>query len=260
MRALLELPVPVSFLIVILLSILLSVIGLKLVRKKFSPEILKEQHEVAGFIFNAFGLIYAVLVAFVVFATWTDYNEARVNTELEANKIADLFLDAQAFPDSIRTVMQQAAVNYARIVYDEEWDYMDRAERNPAALKALEKLWTVYSKIDYDKLTNKSMYEESLRRLNDLGEYRRLRVLSAENNIPSVIWAVLLIGGITSVCYTYFFGTKNLKAQYMMTAALAVTNALILFLIYILDHPFAGASGITKEPFEMILEMFRNVK
>lgn len=55
----------------------ISYISLKLVRKRFPEDVLKGNHEVGGLIFNAFGLIYAVLVAFVVFATWTEYDESK---------------------------------------------------------------------------------------------------------------------------------------------------------------------------------------
>jgi hypothetical protein len=37
---------------------------------------------------------------------------------------------------------------------------------------------------------------------------------------------------------------KNIKAQFMITAAIT----LILFLIYVLDHPFTGTSKVSLEP------------
>src|SRR6266540_7315768 len=126
MRWLLEIPVPVSFSIVIAVSTALFLLGLNLVRRKFSAEMLKENHEVAGFIFNAFGLIYAVLVAFVVFATWNDYNEARDLVELEANKLADIFLDANGFSDERRNAVRTQIINYMEIVNNEEWNAMSQ--------------------------------------------------------------------------------------------------------------------------------------
>jgi Na+/proline symporter len=77
MQFLLHLPVLISVLIISAVSIVISVVGLKIVRRRFSHETLKENHEVAGFIYNAFMLIYAVLVAFVVFVSWTDYSESK---------------------------------------------------------------------------------------------------------------------------------------------------------------------------------------
>jgi hypothetical protein len=50
---------------------------------------------------------------------------------------------------------------------------------------------------------------------------------------------------------------KNLKAQYMITIALTVTITLILFLIYILDHPFTGTSRVSAEPLREVIEIMQ---
>ena len=66
MEFLLNLPLAISFLIVSLITTAVALVGLRLVRKKYSIEVLKEHHEVAAIIFNAFGLLYTVVVAFVL--------------------------------------------------------------------------------------------------------------------------------------------------------------------------------------------------
>lgn len=258
MGILLQLPILLSFLIVISVSAALASLGLKIVRKKFSAEFMKEHHEVAGFIFNAFGLIYAVLIAFVVFATWTDYDSTKKNIELEASSLSDLFFDAQGFPEPLKSSAQDAIIEYTKAVINEEWDYLERSE-NPSALTATQKLWSVYFSADIKSIPNEPLYRESLKQLNELGKYRRLRIFSAVNTIPSMIWVVLIIGGVLSIAYTYLFATKNLKAQYIMTAALSITTALILFLIYVLDHPFTGTNKITTSSFNIILDLFQKL-
>jgi hypothetical protein len=60
-----------------------------------------------------------------------------------------------------------------------------------------------------------------------------------------------------TVLYTYFFGMKNIKAQYLITASLTVTITLILFLIYVLDHPFTGTSKVSTEPLRQVLEIMQ---
>ena len=68
---------------------------------------------------------------------------------------------------------------------------------------------------------------------------------------------VLLIGGLITVSYTYFLGVKNIRAQYLMTAALTVTITLILVLIYILDHPFTGESSVSLKPLKEVIEIMQ---
>ena len=156
---LLELPTVLSFLIVAVLSASIAVLGLKLVRRKFSAEMMKEHHEVAGFIFNAFGLIYAVLVAFVVFATWTDFDNTKKDIELEASCLSDLFFDSQGFPEPLRTSVQSAIIEYAETVVNEEWDYLARVESSSAGLTVTQKLWGAYLAADVKSLPNQPLYQ-----------------------------------------------------------------------------------------------------
>src|SRR2546429_6903202 len=118
-HALLYLPPAISFLIVSVATTSFALLGLYLVRRKYSAEVLKENHEVAAIIFNAFGLFYGVMVAFVVFVTWSGYSEATKNLEMEANEVADIFHSTQAFPDPVRTAFRQALMDYKTLAYDE---------------------------------------------------------------------------------------------------------------------------------------------
>src|SRR5207245_2846237 len=81
----------------------------------------------AAIIFNAFGLFYGVMVAFVVFVTWSGYSEATKNLEMEANEVADIFHSTQAFPDPVRTAVRQALIDYTTAAYD-ELNRMSRGE------------------------------------------------------------------------------------------------------------------------------------
>jgi hypothetical protein len=259
MNSLLYLPIPLSFLIVVGLSVIISIAGLKLVRKKFSAETLKENHEVAGFIFNAFGLIYAVLIAFVVYATWTDYNDAKHNIEIEANKLSDLFIDAEGLQEPLKTNVQKQIIAYTDFVIADEWAKMERGEKSDGARESIEKIFKEYLSVDIKGIQNIYIYQESLKRLNELSEYRRLRILSGSDYIPGVIWFVVIVGAVISIGYTYFFGSPKAAAQYIMTAALAITNSMVLFLIYILDHPFTGENAISAEPIRLAGELFRHL-
>src|SRR5262247_3777490 len=117
MQFLLQLPPPISFFIVSAVITFFSLAGLYLVRRKYSAEVLKENHEVAAIIFNAFGLFYGVMVAFVVFVTWSGYDDATKNLQMEANQVDDIFHGAEAFPEPARNAVKQALMDYVSSVY-----------------------------------------------------------------------------------------------------------------------------------------------
>jgi hypothetical protein len=256
MESLLYLSPPISFLIVSAVTTSFALAGLYLVRKKYSAEVLKENHEVAAIIFNAFGLFYGVMVAFVVFVTWSGYSDATKNLEMEASQVADIFHGTDAFPESTRSEVRQELIDYTASV-DDELERMAHGEIALHSSGAMPKLLTVFYQMDDKSLSNRELYAETLRRLNNLAEYRRLRIFAGNDTVPLVIWLVLLVGGVFTVLYTFFFGMKNIRAQYLITTTLTVTITLILFLIYVLDHPFTGTSKVSAEPLKQVIAIMQ---
>ena len=120
MRLLLNWPWALSFFFVSSVTTAIAVAGLYLARKKYPADILKENHEFAAIIFNAFGVLYAVVVAFVVFVTWNGYDEATKNLELEASQAIDLFHSAKAFPNPASKVIQDGLIDYTNSVQNDE--------------------------------------------------------------------------------------------------------------------------------------------
>lgn len=255
----LNLPTFILFIITILISAGFSIIALYIIRKKVSWETFQENHEVGGFLFNALGLIYAVLIAFVVFATWNDYNSAKDFCDKEANTLQDLFFNSEGLTAESQPKIKEKILQYLREVVNVDWPLLSYGEANPASKHKLTELWKIYMSIDTmvnDK--QRIIFEESLKKLNDVTDYRRLRILSSQNHIPAIIWAVIIIGALTSVGFSLFFGTRSFKVQAVMTAVFAMTNALIFLLILSLDYPFTGDIKISYEPFEYVLTFLQH--
>ena len=258
MRFLLQLSLPVSFFIVSAITTFMALAGLHMVRKKYSAEVLKENHEVAAIIFNAFGLFYGVLVAFVVFVTWGGYDEATKNLQMEASESLDIFHIAEAFPESYKKTIQQGVRDYLSAVYNNEVPKMSEGDISLYSGGAHATLRILFAQVDANSIPNRELYGESLRCLNNLAQYRRMRIFAGNDTVPPVIWLVLLVGGVFAVSYTFFFGMKNLKAQYLITTTLTVTVTSILFLVYVLDHPFTGTSRVSLEPLRQAMATTQN--
>lgn len=259
MSFLLYLPPVISFLLVAAITTAVAATGLHFVRRKYPPEVLKENHEVASIIFNAFGLLYGVVVAFVVFVTWGGYDDASKNLQMEASDTLDLFYSAKALPEPTSNVIQQGLIGYAESVYRDEVNRMSTEDISiHSAGNPLRKLLDIFNQMEARLAPNRELYAESLKRINNLAEHRRLRIFAGNNTVPPTVWLVLLAGGVITVAYTYLFGTKNIKAQYLMISSLTFTISWILLLIYILDHPFTGASKVSAKPLLEAMESMRN--
>ena len=97
-----------------------AVVGLALVQRLVPATIRQAHNDVAGFIYAALGVIYAVLLALVVIAVWEEFGRARVTVESEANALAEVFWLAHQLPEPERHQLQELARSYAEEVVDEE--------------------------------------------------------------------------------------------------------------------------------------------
>jgi hypothetical protein len=183
-----------------------------------------------------------------VFVTWSGYDEATKNLEMEASEALDIFHSAEAFPEPAKKIMQQGVRDYIVSVYNDEVQKMSLGDISLYSGGAHAGLRILFNQIDATSIPNRELYAESLRCLNNLAEYRRMRIFAGNDTVPPVIWLVLLVGGVFAVSYTFLFGMKNIRAQYLITTTLTVTITSILFLIYVLDHPFTGTTRVSLEP------------
>src|SRR2546425_604121 len=105
----------------VIVSVIVAVAGLFVVRTCVPAAHLNANNEVAGNYLQPVGTIYAVLLAFVVFVVWTQFNEARKYVEHEANELMDLFRIARHFAERRGCPLIHHARLYAEAVIKREW-------------------------------------------------------------------------------------------------------------------------------------------
>ena len=218
----------------------LAIGGMFLVRRSVTLSTLESHNQVAGFIYSVVGVVYAVLLAFIAIVVWQQHTQVQTQIEQEANQLGDLYRNAQVFPEEVRTRLQSQIRAYGRIVLEKEWPAMAKGETSVDAWAAYNQLWRAYQQVEARNDHERLWYSKSLDQLDQLGDYRRLRVLSNRAAVPALMWVVLLATGIITIGFSFFFGTTNSSAQALMIAALSATIGFVLFLIWALNHPFAG--------------------
>ena len=222
---------------------------------------MSDTNDVAGFIYAVIGVLYAVLLGFTAIIVWERFEEAQTNVEKEANELGDLFRNAQAFAaEPFREELETNLRSYVRLVVEKEWPTMAEGKSSADAFAAFNRLWQTYYRFRPQDEDERVWYSQSLTRLNQLGDYRRLRLLSSQSaGVPPVMWGVLLGAGAITIGFSFLFGTKNAVAQAVMTAGLAMTIALVLLSILTLEKPFAGITRIKPEAFNQAKDIFDSV-
>jgi hypothetical protein len=247
---------------------LVALVGLELVQRLVPATSRQPHNDVAGFIYAALGVIYAVLIALVVIAVWEEYRAASETVEQEANAVAEIFWLAHRLPEPEGSHIQELARSYAQDVIDEEWPLMEQGqtplmtseEGTPAGWTLIDEIRANLQEFQPHTPADEQLYAEGLDQVQRLADARRMRLVAAEEGIPAVLWAVLIFGGVAAIGFTYLFGLENTWAHRLMVFTLAAVIGLVLFTIGALEHPFSGGARIGTGAFELILERFETSK
>ena len=250
---LLHFPTPILVLVLIIGSVTLCVGGLIIVRRYVPHHRLKIHNDVAGPIFATIGVAYGVLLAFVVVIVWQNYDKSRVNVEKEANCMVDIYNDVECFPKEFKDSVRSAVREYDDTVINEEWKMLAAGQSSSQARHIVKRLWKIFGDYWPTTDTERIFFAESVKKLNELMELRRMRILDSKTGVEPVLWFVLIAGAVVTISFIFFFGSENLKAQILMASLLASLISLILLTVLLFDFPFTGDVSIKPTAFQEVL-------
>lgn len=230
-----------------------SMAGILLMRKAVHHKTLKVHNDIAGPIFSTLGVMYAVLLAFVVVVTWQSFDRSRLNAEKESNCLLSMYMDAESYAEPFKHEIRVSLQKYAKAVVNDEWKTIGKGKESRDANLAINEVSKLYVTYLPKNKTDEIFFASSVNKLNELYELRRTRILDAKTGVHSILWFVLIAGGVITVVFTFFFGSENLESQIVMTVLLAALIALILFTVLELDYPFTGSVSIKPDAFENVL-------
>ncbi len=238
---------------VVALIVGLSLIGLVIASRVLHLDVRRKHNEFAGFNSALVGVFFAVLLAFIAVAAWESFGKAGDTAEREASLAGDLWRDAFAMPEPVRTQLLGDMHDYVEIVLTKEWPAMaSGAPFGDAGWAPLIRFHQALTGIRTSDPMQVAMITETLTRLNSLYDARRQRILASEDHIEPMVWAVVLLGAFITITFTYFFGMESFAFHMMMTAAVALTLALVVVLILAFDYPFRGEVQVKPDGFRNV--------
>jgi hypothetical protein len=214
-------------------------------QQRFRTEVLRKHNDVAGFLFSAVGVIYAVVLGFVVVVVWEKYDATVSNVATEVAAVSDLYRTASGLPDPLRTEIRTQLLKYAKDVADIEWPAMQRGIVEQRDLPLLENVGMQIDRFKPADAGETNIQEMSLTQLERLFDARRSRLYQSGPSVPLVLWFALVAGAVAVLAFAFLFGVENRGAQLWMTAILAGLIAILFIVIDEFDHPFGGSVQIS---------------
>ena len=84
-------------LLMMAVAAVLSIAGTLIFHRFIPHRSLKVHNDITGPIFNTLGVVYAVLLGFMVVTVWQGFDRAKLNAEKEVNCLASLYMDSNIF-------------------------------------------------------------------------------------------------------------------------------------------------------------------
>ncbi len=246
--------------IVVLVSTVLAVGGMLLVRRFVDLQRLNSYHEVAGYFLSIIGTLYAVLLGFVIVDAMNNLQNARMVAEQEANSLCNIYLVSEGLSTGCRDRLRFACSKYADAVINEEWRTMRLGESSPQAVVAIMGLWTTAARFEPSTEGEQNVHQTILSEVATLSNNRRDRLVNSAHGVAPLMWAVLIVGGVFTVVFTYFFGTASIAAQVVMTILVSITLSLNVFLVYVFGYPFATELGVRPEALRLDQMIFHRME
>jgi hypothetical protein len=234
----------------------LALLGVLLVRGRVEHAALESHKEAAGAIFHVIGVIYAVLLGFVIVIGWEQFRAVEANAGDEAVMAGNLYREGLALGQQGRP-LRVALQRYAHSVVNIEWNYMathqQQSRQTDAALNAV---WHAVKGMRPRNPTEVQLVSAAITDLGKMSEDRRTRIIDSTAEVPASLWAVLIVGAVITIGFVYFLGIERFAAQAAMVTALGTIVALSLFVILTLDLPFTGGVSVKPNAMRSVIAEF----
>ena len=221
-----------------------------MVRRIWPPERRRLHNEITGWQISVLGTTYAVIMGFMMFATWSDFREAESNVATESSCLINLYWAAGGLPQGQRDEVRRLATDYANAMLNTEWPEMARGVLSDVGTEIIEKLWAVASQTQSLTASQQVGLEAVTNEIGSITEHRRIRQLQSQITLPAVLWEVLIVGAIITVMSSCLFGSEYPALHMLQVLTLSLLLAMVLVAISDVNRPFRGFVHVPSTGFE----------
>jgi hypothetical protein len=204
-------------------------------------------------------VLYAVFLAFAIIVVWEKFSAAEADVVQEAGAATTIYRLSHGMDEKSGADIRSAVSTYLKVAIADDWTAMDHGEAGASrtARQALDAIYAALLSSAPAERAGNPVMTELLHQLDLMTQARRARLIAAQGSVPGIIWVVLFGGAVIAIVFTFFFGTRNLQAQVMMTGLLAVMISAELLIIVAIDRPFTGSVKVEPTALANVLADFQ---
>jgi hypothetical protein len=213
-----------------------------------------EHNSVLSPFLTVVGLVYGAVLGFTVVVGWQQYLTAETNVSNEASTLTTMYRQTVAMPQPEQSQVREQLRKYAAATQGPAWGKEQFGEISNNGRSALTQLYRVVG-TETPGATAPPINQQFLSELSVLASDRSARILDSQRRIPRLLWCALIFGGLVLIMLTSFMRLAIHRFHMILVSAVTVLLALLLYVIFALDHPF-GPAGVTSQPFSHAITVF----
>ena len=192
-------------------SVAAALLGFVVVDRRIPASVRCRYNDVAGFIYAAVGVIYAILLAYVVIVVWQEFDATSSTVQLEAVAAGNIYHGVDEFPDPMRATVQSKVRQYVETTINEEWSSLADDETSPTAEQLSHDVRDAIHQLPVDSPHQQVMFDHVLGQYEQMITERRIRIFQAEEGLHPLLWAMLICGAV-SRSRTPTFSASRMRA------------------------------------------------
>lgn len=255
MHWLYDLPTWLLALLIVTLFVSVSLVGLFLTHRRLHRSTLTDQIDngTVGWFFSGLTLFYGLLLGLLTVAAWGNYNQTMTIVSQEAATIATLYRDLAGYPKPAQNELRYRLRQYVQLVIEKSWPAQQQGKLPTSETAVLNLFQKHFFGLDGFSQSQLVLHAETIRAYNSLVELRRQRLEAINGGVPGVIWAVVLLGAMATIFFSYCFVVKSYLLHATLTGVLSAMIGLMVFLLVVLDHPFWGEVSVSSDAYKAVL-------
>jgi hypothetical protein len=243
-------------LLVILFAILIGVGGLLLTRNYVATlHRVYLSNEVVSYYLGTLAVFYGIMLGLISVGVWEGFTEARMAVGLEAGSLAAVYRDVSAYPEPLRSSLQEDLRDYTRYQIDVAWALH---RKGIITRGGVERLWRFQDKLETfvpQTEAQKAIHMETLRAYDELIRQRSLRLDTINSHLPRPLWHFVIVGALLCFAVSWFFQPKSFSLHVWMTVIFAALLGLEIQLMMLMNNPYRGSIGVASDAFEVVYNM-----